>query len=265
MGHLSEERLVFYYYGDADDREAIEKHLAACDSCRRYYQGLDRMLAAVKEAPVPERGEEYGQQVWERLSTRLPQRSGWSWAGLFGGRAGLKAAAFQPRRWILAAAMAALVVAAFLVGRFGSRGPLESAQPIPQAVRERILLLTVGEHLERSQMVLLELVNAGEQPTVDISAEQRIAADLVDANRLYRQSAARSGDTAIVSVLEELERILLEIVHSPSELSAAELERIRQRIEAQGIIFKVRVVSFRARESVAPGVSPTQAAPRERL
>jgi hypothetical protein len=53
--------------------------------------------------------------------------------------------------------------------------------------------------------------------------------------------------------LDELERTLLEIVHSPAQLSAAELERIRQRIEARGILFKIRVIgSHMQQKSPAP-------------
>src|SRR5438067_7691663 len=97
-------------------------------------------------------------------------------------------------------------------------------------------------------MGLIELANA---PTtrgpVDISAEQRSAEDLVDASRLYRQTAAEAGDIATANVLDELERTLLDIAHGPSKLGEAELKQMQRRIEAQGLIFKVRVVGSRAR------------------
>ena len=57
-------------------------------------------------------------------------------------------------------------------------------------VRERVLLVAVGDHLERSQMVLIELANAGAHTGVDISYEQKAAEDLLESNRLYRQTAA---------------------------------------------------------------------------
>jgi hypothetical protein len=97
-------------------------------------------------------------------------------------------------------------------------------------------------------MVLIELMNAEGNGTVDISAEQGRAEELVVANRLYRQTASRSGETGVASVLEELERMLLEIAHSPSEVASSELEAFRQRIEARGILFKVRVIGSQVRE-----------------
>src|SRR4029077_1522875 len=77
---------------------------------------------------------------------------------------------------------------------------------------------------------------------VDISTEQRRAENLLEENRLYRQTALEQGDAGLASVLDELERVLLDVAHSPKEVSAAELETIQQRIAAKGILFKVRVV-----------------------
>ncbi len=245
MKHLSEEQLVLYYYRETEDRQAMAEHLAACDTCRAGYQGLEGVLAAMSAARVPERTEAYESDVWQRLRPRLAERAGSRWS-----------AWLEPRRWALAGAMAALVLAAFLAGRFWPRHEPAAvggqvAQAVSSQVRERILLVAVGDHLERSQMVLIELANTRSEGMVDISAEQESARDLVSANRLYRQTAARAGEVGLASVLDELERVLLEIEHSPSELSAAELNTMRQRMEAQGILFKVRVVGSRVKQQAS--------------
>src|SRR5207245_6583062 len=132
-----------------------------------------------------------------RLETSRP---GW-WSGSW--------SLFEPRRLGMAGAMAALLVIAFLAGRV-SRRPLETAG-LTGPVRERIMLVAVGEHLEQSQMILVELVNNETKGTVDISEAQHRAEDLVGENRLYRQAALKSGDRAVSSVLDELERVLLDI------------------------------------------------------
>lgn len=239
MQHLTEDQLVLYHYGEAPERPAIERHLAECASCAASYQALRQVLAAVDAAPVPERSDFYGAAVWARIRDRLePQpRAGWLW-GL--------------RRWAMAGAMAALVVAAFLAGRYSPRpsGPNGVAGTAASAgkVRERILLVAVGDHLDRSQMVLVELANASSGGSLDISSEQQWAEDLLDTNRLYRQTATSNGETAVASVLDDLERILLEIAHSPSTVSSQQLEEIRRRIESEGILFKIRVVGSKVRE-----------------
>jgi hypothetical protein len=237
MKHLTDEQLVWFYYGEERDRAEAEQHLAGCEQCRAAFAELERSLSAVTEAvPVPERDENYGARVWARLPLEEKR-----------GSTGFLAWLLMPRRWAMAGAMAALVVAAFLAGRFWphSRPDLQIARPVPPQVRERVLLVAVGDHLDRSQMVLLEIVNSKPSKEVDISDEQQSAQDLVAANRIYRQTAARSGDTGVAQVLDELERVLLEIANSPSHLSSEEFEELRKRVEAQGILFKVRVIDSR--------------------
>jgi hypothetical protein len=247
MKHPSEKQLIEYRYGDAADPASLEKHLGSCYPCRASYQALESVLAALEVTPVPERDASYGSRVWQQVNPRLGERVSLGW------RAWL-----APQRWVLAAAMAALVLAAFLAGRFWPPPERRVAGPNPQQVRERILLVAVGDHLDRAAMVLVELVNTqargGEATGVavpsglDISGEKQRAQELVAANRLFRQTAARTGDAAVASVLDELERVLLEIAHSPEKLSSAQLEEIRRRIEARGILFKVRVIGSEVRE-----------------
>jgi hypothetical protein len=230
MKHLTEEQLVWFYYGEEEGRAAAEQHLATCAQCRASFADLERSLNLITEAlPAAERGENYGASVWARLPLDDRRKP----AGLW-------------RRWALAGAMAVLLVAAFVAGRFWPYSPL--AQPVPAQVRERVLFVAVGDHLDRSQMVLLEIVNSRPGAEVDISAERQSAQELVPANRLYRQTAARTGDAGVVRVLDELERVLLEIANGPSHLSADEFEELRKRVEAQGILFKVRVIDSRIKE-----------------
>jgi hypothetical protein len=76
---------------------------------------------------------------------------------------------------------------------------------------------------------------------------------------LYRQTALKSGDATLASVLDELERALLDVAHSPDHVTPAQVEKIRQRIEAQGILFKVRVAGSEMRQRGKAAI----AAPRE--
>src|SRR5260221_12770339 len=80
------------------------------------------------------------------------------------------------------------------------------------------------------------------QKEVNISAERGRAEDLLQENRLYHQTALQEGDTGLADTLDELERVLLDVAHSPDEVTPKQLEAIRKKIEARGILFKVRVV-----------------------
>jgi hypothetical protein len=104
-------------------------------------------------------------------------------------------------------------------------------------------------------MVLVELANANPKVSLDISSEQERAADLVSESRLYRQTADHTGNRAVASVLDDLDRVLVEISHAPSRISPEELEKLRQRLEAEGILFKIRVLGSNVRNQEEPAAS----------
>lgn len=229
--HPSEEQIVLRLFGRQD--ELVEAHLATCDACRAEQAELEETLDLAGAAPVPDRGDQYGAEVWRRIRPQLVQSR----------RRGAEA-----RGWVLAGTAAALLLTAFLAGR---HWPVPS-NPIPGQARERILLVAVGDHLERAQMMLVELVNADHESqsgsTIDISGAQRRAEDLVAANRVYRRATASAGDAAMTALLDELERVLLDLAHRPSQPTPEELEQIRRSVESKGILFKVRFIGSQVRE-----------------
>ena len=241
MSHLTEEQLVLHYYREEDETLDTERHLEECWECRALYARLQHALNLVDSVPVPERGPEYGAQVWRRIEGKLPAPRWWR---------------LPPLRWAFAvASVAALVVAAFLAGRsYPNRPAPPQIAGDPQA-REQVLLVAVGDYLDRSQMVLVELANASSKGALDISPEQARAQELISETRLYRQTAATTGNASVSGILDELERVLLDIAHGPSQLSPVELEKLRARLKAEGILFKIRVVNsnVRSQEAAPPG------------
>ena len=187
-----------------------------------------------KVLEAPERGEGYGREVWDRLQPRLARRPG---DGRSAPLAGLRLAP-----WSLAAAVLVLVAGAFFAGRATQR-PGEA--PLSTDARRGILLVALGDHLERSRMVLLEYVNAAPLEAAG-SRERARAAELVASNRLYRQAAAREGEPGVADVLDQLERVLLEIANSPAHVSPESHEALRRRIEEEGVLFKIEVIGARA-------------------
>ncbi len=237
MKHPTEEELFAYRDGEMRNREAISWHLKDCAECRRELARLDEVFAALNSLSVPDPGENYGAKVWHQIADRLPeQRSSW-WEGLF-----------APRRLMAFGTAVAVLALAFYIGRWSRNvsGPLGEAAVDAGKVRERVLVVAVGEHLGKSEMILMELANSqpveNGQKLINISAAQRRAEDLVEENRLYRQTAIESGDQAMASTLDELQRILLDVANSPDEVTPAQFESIQKRIASQGILLKVRVV-----------------------
>jgi len=147
----------------------------------------------------------------------------------------------------------ALVATSFVAGRLSMTptsapavAPTRTASvdtSDPQLAR-RVLLLSVADHLERSDRVLTDIMNSS---AADLSVEQQWAGDLIAANRLFRQDAVDANEASVANVLDELERALLDVVHQPSD-APADLDQIRRRIDSAALLFKVRVLGNELRQ-----------------
>lgn len=259
--HPTDDDLVLHYYGELGGPAArsVEGHLRECAACREGFARLERVMHAVDALPQPEPGEAFEGDVWARLRPGL-RTSGPS--PFLTMRKKVTAPLF---RWAFAGGVAALVTIAFLAGalwrQIALRPDLSRAEPTvaaghaaeTNALRERLLLAAVGEHLERTEMALIELLNAraaGSLDMIDISGDQVRAEELLAMNRLYRQTAAGVGDQLVASMLDELERILTEVAGGSPAMTPADFDSMRRRIDGQNILFKVQVISseLRARE-----------------
>lgn len=243
---LTDDDLILFYYGEADDPEGIRGALADSPEMRARYEALERVLATVGEAlPVPERPEGYGSRVWARLRPELEAqqapRSFWSFLS-------------GPRlAWATAAISAVLLLTVgFLAGRLWPPSPPSETQEVrtlPGPARDRILAGAVAGHLESSERLLVELANAEPGASLELSAERAWAQDLLAANRLYRQSARHGGRGRLAALLDELEPFLLEVAHVPDETSPEEMNALRERIDEQALLFKVRILGERLERS----------------
>jgi hypothetical protein len=230
MKHLSEEQIVLHYYGDAEGEDEVRRHLAECPSCRGDFERVQGLLRNIAPTEVPEPPAIFEEKTWLNLRDRLPEK-----------RAGFRRWLLAPAKWALAGGTALLVAAAFVAGRYwpsqGGRLANEAAGN-PQ----RVVLVAVGGHLERSQMLLVEILNTDDKAPLDLSAERQQARDLLDDNHLYRLTAQRSGDPQIARLLDDLGRVLAEIANGPSDISPSDLQQIQRRIQSDNLLFKVRVV-----------------------
>jgi hypothetical protein len=245
MNHCTDDDLVLYYYGE-DDRPA--PHVAACPDCSLRYQALTAVLQAVSRVEVPPRGDQYGLEIWQQIRHRVPAPVPW-WQGLL------------TWQWAAVATTALVLIAlGFTAGRLWPSSSQEIALIPARAVdddesRRRVLLLTVADHLDQTDRVLTDIVNA--PGGMDISGEQAWASDLMAASRLYRHEAVETNETSLAAVLDELERTLLDIVHRPSTVTNADVEEIRRRIDSAALLFKVRVMSTELRELTDPPAGPS--------
>jgi hypothetical protein len=237
MQHLTEQELILHHYHDDESPAAVAEHLGSCDVCRAEYNSIRRVLTLVDELPVPERSSAYAEQVWSRLRWKLGSDRN------------------RRRNWRTALAAAAVLAVAFFAGALwharnvaprvapGAASAALQVKTNATANPDRVLLIVVTDHLGNSERMLTEVANADAKNGLDLGDEQKRAEELVASNRIYRQAALQHGDDRLATLLNDLEPILLEIAHSDGKLTSDEAAALQKRIDAKGLLFKVRVMT----------------------
>ena len=228
MDHPTSEEMLDLLYDPGDDRN---DHLAHCAECREKFKALRESLEAFDEYRIPERGEEYGEAVWNRIAGRLPRtQRGRHFSSIWS----------RLRRPMVAIpALGSLLCMVFGLGIWTGQERTAAASK----VRERVLLMAMSDHLERSDIVLTELLRNSPRE-IDLPEERKRARALVDENRLLRQTARHLGDESHALLLDDLGRALIDLANTPDDAPAAELKQLQQRIERNGLLLKLRKTSL---------------------
>jgi hypothetical protein len=250
---VTDEELLLDYYSESEsaDRASRRAHLEACEACRALDREMRAVLALIDTAPAIEAPPGFGREMWARVEPHIAARS-------------MRRRSWWPaialRQYALVGGMAALLIASFTLGRVWERAP-HREDPAPRvegvtsAARgavdsrtERLLRAEMEDHLERSQRVLVDLINTVDAADVSLASDRTRAADLVADGRLYRRAADRIGDVEMRDLLEDVERVLVDVANGSSASASNELKDVRARIDEQDLVFRLRVAGSEIRE-----------------
>lgn len=255
MKHLNEEELIEHYY--KEDEAATRDHLESCADCTHVFAALESDLGEIDFVSPPKRDDGYGESVWEAISADLPR---WN----------------EPRRrWLplgfakglsYAAACALLVVGAFYAGRVwehkqtavtAEKRPLPAQNPVHAPAR--VVVVVLSDHLDRSERLLVELKHADLDNSETLSPLRDEARSLLPANRICRQNAEKLDDPALETALQHLDDVLGKLANTQGRLSASELTQLQNEMNADGLLFQVRVLRNRV-SSEQPKTAHSQGA-----
>jgi hypothetical protein len=253
MRHLNEEELIEHYY---KANKGADLHLAACADCAEAYAALQSDLAAMEFPTPPARDAAYGEYVWASISSSLlryePRKRSWLNLELMRGLSYTTAGAL-------------LLACAFYAGRMWEHkqpqttvasnpapawrpavAPAQPSQPLlPPPQPRQLVVVVLGDHLERSEQLLVELKHADAGSAELISPLRDEARSLLTANRICRQKARASDDPALAAALDRLNRLLTELANQKGGLDAAAIARLQDEMNADGLLFEVRVLRSR--------------------
>jgi hypothetical protein len=252
--HLTEEELIQHFYGDGlvEAESSVDEHLRTCEACKASWNEIAAALKVVDASRIPEPDDQLERRIWGRVQQAIAQQTQDNDTARV-----LPFARRRPLAFVgLAAGLAAAVIAVIFAGRIGPAVPGGGASPSsasaaatvdPQS-RERVLLTALDEHFQRSEMLLVEVMNTPTPTDAEFLIERETADDLLDSSRLYRVSAEQSGKLHLAQMLEDLESVLVEIARSPDQVDRTDLRSLRARIDSDDLLFKVRAVSQQVQE-----------------
>lgn len=242
MKIITDEDLTLLFYGEHED-PALAAMVAESEELSARYDALCAELKLADAYVPPQRGDDYGAEVWQRISSQLGTAETNPGSRLSAWFASL----LQPR-FSLAGALSIVLVAAlaFMLGRNGSQeispDPIASTGTTPVVLAEidssRLLTRSVSAHLEQVNLVLTQFVNTSETSSNDTG----YATDMLFANRLYRQAAVTQGNHKLAAFLADLEPLLIELAYQAQSGSPATRERMQQEVK-DGLLFRVRIMN----------------------
>ena len=239
MNHLSEEELIAHAYAE-DDSNAVQQHLLACAECAKAYSALGSDLADMKFAEAPARDSAYGHRVWESLAGSL--------------------AAYEPRkRWFRGGLWPALsyaaagiaLICAFVGGRLWehrhaqtvAQNHTQQHEPSVQQPPQRVVVVVLSDHLDRSERLLVELKHAEDGSAASPLRDE--ARSLLAANQICRKNAKQDDDRALSTALDRLDHLLVELANQPDGLNSQTINRLQDEMNVNGLLFEVRVLRSR--------------------
>jgi len=242
MKKISDDDLTLLYYGEQDN-PALAAAVAASPELTARYDALSAELDRVDSFVPPQRGDDYGADVWRQISPLLETDQKRSAGPLYS----LFAALGRPRFSLAGALSIALIaVLAFMLGRQGD----QNIQPVPPGLAAtppasladldsgRLLTSSISGHLDQLNLALTQFANVPETSDADAGR----ATDMLVANRLYRQAAISQGNHQLAAFLSELEPLLIELAYEAHKTSPATRDRMQQEVR-NNLLFRIRVMN----------------------
>ena len=240
MKHLNTEELLEHFYTKS---HSAEQHLQECAACGASYAALASDLAEMAFVDPPAREANYGAEIWKAIAPRLPfyeeAKKGW-------GRV-------HPWRTLsYAGACSVVLVVVFLAGRVwehaqqhpatATNAPKQMPQK-PAPATQQVVVVVLSDHLDRSERLLVELKHADSAEMASPLHDE--AKSLLAANRVFQKSAHQKDDPELAAALDRLEPLLAELANQPAGLNSATLAKLQEEMNADGLLFQVRVLRSR--------------------
>ncbi|MFA9453743.1 MAG: anti-sigma factor [Candidatus Aminicenantaceae bacterium] len=255
--------LAAYLYGELPDEmsRAMEAHLHTCPGCRREMNDMKKVFNGA-DTLNPDMSAAMEKVDWEGLPDRIADRVlGRGPRATVQGLTGFWKALLQPRmRPVYAALFMGVLLGAVLTLLV-----LRTSEPLDLASREWVISTgalesmdievarrTTLDYLERSQYLLLDLVQSSPEKAADFWQSEygsQQAKDLLSKKRYIDQQLGSYQISKAKVLCDQIELLFLELSQISQKLSAAELVKLQTLIQERQLVMKIKLVKKELQES----------------
>lgn len=118
----------------------------------------------------------------------------------------------------------------------------------PKRNARPIVVVVLSDHLDRSERLLVELKHVDANNADMMPPLRDEARSLLAANRICKTDAEKVDDPALQTALDHLDHLLNELANQPGGLNAEAISRLKDEMDADGLLFEVRVLRSRTRD-----------------
>lgn len=255
---------------DASSRTHLDAHLDTCTACSQMFVEMQSTLQVTREVADVQPPESYWAGFQQRLEDRIEsehQRTSLFTPGIWRSLLSRFPVPVSSPRFTLAYQLALaliLVLVGVFIGRYGLTG---STHAIELTENENMVSGTgamqvaakTESYLNRSSVLLLGLVNHDIEEDgntiLNFDRKQEVAGTLVEEAALLKASLNRSEEAQLLMLIEELEKILLQIANLEMQEDVPGIELIQQGIEGRALLLKINLETMKLMDR--PASEPT--------
>lgn len=243
----NQELLILYLEDELDEktRAALETRLVNEPDLAAELEELRDVLGDVEEGLPREPGNDYWRNFYQRLQPKLEKQSllekiqNWlsPGHGMNYGRA--------------AVALSTLVIAVsaslyFTVLKHPSVGKITVSE-VKIEKTESIMSLVVNKHLDKSRLLLEEMVNisdSGELLEEQLEYTKEKGQRLLGINRAYQAAAKKNGNAELEDLLADLELVLMEIANIDVDDASYAIPGLKKVIRKKNLLIKIEIINL---------------------
>ncbi len=259
MKQWTNEDLTLFYYDEmpTQQRQALTDQMANNETLRLEYARLTEWLDSSVAIELPPPSEQLNQRIMAGIYQQVaqdkqnqttninnkPHRFGFLSNGSWGRFAGT------------ALPLIMVVFGTFYLGRLSVDVEQPTAALLPsselnQNVKNnvtspgrRVLLSNLRSHLQSTDRLFTQVSNSGAGMAAQIEGRHQAINDMLALNRIYRRMFEANGEQQLAEVLQQMEQVLISLKHTSASKDNQEWDSLRNRIDSNDLLFRVRVTN----------------------